>query len=462
MFDYFSDFATQHEAVRNAFRIALETNRTLILPQIRLGNKDIHWAPFTLLQKYYESQDKATLKSLCSRDEINWRTVLHPCRDLNRWIEIPWSTLFDLNAVRAQFGIRIYERISGHGWGVYEPLLSHINLSSADVVVVDPNSFPSNGSNWDVAEQQKQQVMSNSFFSLFSSTPLNEEEESLKLKSPLKVLVKSEQLLQLNQRYIQFGSLVFGLRFQTSINKKQTALQKALRSNVFVAPDQLQPVDAVAQTITKTMSGINGFNVIHMNLETLVKIELQNRRNMELENAEINGKTYVDTTPEMHADGTPFSPLELLNQLDANTQSDLMVALVRELQGDMPINQAIAAGLPLRDSLLKSHLQRSPAIAPKSDRRNLLSACIDYRKQVDAQYPIYLLVNDIYADIIAHPELFGPLIEAFPCIFTKNDIYSWGDVNRNWANAISQDPDMDYESLLSPFVEILVARKGRL
>jgi hypothetical protein len=461
--DYYSDFATQHEAVRNAFRIALETNRTLILPQIRLGNKDIHWAPFTLLQKYYESQDKTTLKNLCLRNEKNWKTVLHPCRDLDHWIEMPWSSFFDLDAVRDQFGIRIYERTSGHGWGVYEPLLSHVGLTSADVIAVDPNSFPSNGSDWDVAEQKKRQVMTSSFFSLFSSSssPLNEEEESLKLRSPLKMLVKSEQLLQMNQRYIQFGSLVFGLRFQTNISKQQSALQKALRSNVFVSPNQFHAVNAVAQSITETMSGLGGYNVIHMNLEKLVRIELENRRAMGRENAEIDGNTYVDSTAEVHPDGTPYSPLELLTQLDSNTQSDLMAALVLELQGDIPINQAVAAALPLGDSLLKDHLLKSPAIASENDRRSLLSACIDYRKQVDAQYPIYYLVNDVYSDIIAHPELFGPLIDAFPCTFTKDDIYGWGIVDFNWANAISQDSNINFENLLSPFVEILVARKGK-
>jgi hypothetical protein len=460
--DYYSDFATQHEAVRNAFRIALETNRTLILPQIRLGNKDIPWAPFTLLQKYYESQDKATLKNVCLHDKKNWRTTLHPCRDLDHWVEMPWSSFFDLDTVREQFGIRIHERTSGHGWGVYEPLLSHLDLTSADVVAVDPNSFPSNGSDWEVAEKWKPKALTSSFFNLFSSPQLNEEEESLKLKSPLKVLIKSEQLLQMKQRYIQFGSLVFGLRFQTSINKQQRALQKALRSNVFVSPNQFHAVNAVAQSITQTMGGPGGYNVIHMNLETLVRIELENRRAMGHENAEIDGGTYVDTTVEVHPDGTPYSPLELLNQLDASTQYDMMVALVRELQGDMPINQAVSAGLPMRESLLKEYLHRSPVTRLANDRKSLLSACIDYRQKVDAQYPIYYLVNDIYSDIIAHPELFAPLIDAFPCTFTKHDIYGWGAVDSNWANAISQTSNLNFENLLSPIVEILVARKGKV
>ncbi|CAO3656184.1 unnamed protein product [Mucor fragilis] len=454
------DFATQHEAVRNALRIALETNRTLILPQVRLGTKDIPWAPYPILQKHYESQDKESLKESCLSNTPNWRTEYQPCRDLNQWIELPWSTFFDLKALKTQFGIRVYERTWGHGWGAQEAMLAHVQLSSQDVVVIDPNSFPSNGSDWDVQDKQKVVDGNGWFSSIFGRGKVQDEvEASKKLLSPLKMLVTADQLLQLDERYIQFGSLVFGLRFQTSTSKKQSALQKGLRSTVFTSPNKFHETNLAAQKITAKMGGANIYNVIHMNLEAIIKTELANQRSMMMENAEIDGTTYVNHFKETHADGTPYLPLELLQQLDYPTQTELMVSLVRELTGDMPIHQALSAAMPFQESALKDLLsQRSVP-----ERSTLLSACIQYRQDIDTRYPIYYMTNDIYPDLHTHPELFGPLLEAFPCTFTPNDMYSWGVVKRDWASKISglNDPDVDYEGMLSPVVEILIARKGK-
>ncbi|KAI9482787.1 MAG: hypothetical protein EXX96DRAFT_555629 [Benjaminiella poitrasii] len=457
------DFATQHEAVRNAFRIALETNRTLILPQLRLGQKNIPWAPFPALQKYYESQDKELLKSLCTRGKKNdWRLKYHSCEDLNDWIELPWSMFFDLKALQTQFKIRIHERAWGHGWGVNEASLSHLELAKSDIAILDPNSFPSNGSDWDTSEQKQHVMSSNGFLGFISNAPFHripsETESSLELKKPLKMLVTSQQLKGLQERYVQFGSLVYGLRFQTTINKRQNALQKALRSNVFVAPNKLHEVNVVANKIIKKLGGSRQFNMVHMNLESLTKTELENQRLMNRAEAEIEGRRFVDGTREFYPNGTALSAYELLNQLDESIQTELMASLVRELQGDMPINQAISATLPFQSSELKDTLSKSGL----KDRENLLSACIDYRKTVDERYPIYFLTNDVYLDIIGHPELFGPLLKAFPCTFTKKDIYEWGVVKSNWTDEIHalRDSDIDYESALSIIVETLIARKS--
>ncbi|KAF1801653.1 hypothetical protein V8B55DRAFT_1472787 [Mucor lusitanicus] len=451
------DFATQHEAVRNAFRIALETNRTLILPQVRLGTQDIPWAPYPVLQKYYESQDKESLKASCLANTPNWRTAYQPCRDLNQWIEVPWSTFFDLEALKTQFGIRVHERTWGHGWGVQESMLAHVQLAAHDVVSVDPNSFPSNGSDWDVQDKQKVVDGSKWFGGIFARVE-DETEASKRLVSPLKMLVTADQLLRLEERYIQFGSLVFGLRFQTSTSKKQSALQRGLRSTVFTSPNRFLETNLAAQKITAKMGGANIYNVIHMNLEAVTKTELANQRSMMMENAEIDGTTYVEHFKEAHADGRPYSPLQLLQQLDHSTQTELMVSLVRELTGDMPIHQALSAAMPFQESALKNLLSQSAT----PDRSSLLSACIQYRKNIDTRYPIYYMTNDVYPDLHTHPELFGPLLEAFPCTFTPNDMYNWGVIQQDWASKISglSDPDVDYEGMLSPIVEILIARKG--
>lgn len=440
----------------------------MILPQLRLGkNKD--WAPFPVLQKHYESQDKETLKSICQQKKSSdWRTDYQPCQDLNDWIEVPWSTFFDLDLVRDQHNVRVHERKVGHGWGMDDPTTFHLGLSRDDVIVVDPTSFPSNGSDWEMIEQlQQQQQKSNNkagFKDRFFSTQdglSQEERDSMTLRLPLKNMVNTTQLLQMDQKYIQFGSLVYGLRFLTSGSKQLVALQKAMRKDVFVVPNQFQPVTQVAKTITKTLGGVEVYSAIHMTMDALARIELENQKMLKKENAEIQGKRFVDTTKVAHADGTPYSVQELLDQLSPKIQTELMSALVRELKGDMPINQAISASLPLEDSSLRDLLSSPSSL--ETSRRSLLTACIDYRKTEDKTFPIYYLSNDVYDDIIAHRELFGPMIDAFPCTFTKNDIYEWGVVNSNWAKNIYSltDQDVDYEKLLSPVVEMLVARDGK-
>lgn len=462
--EHISDFAIQHEAVRNAFRIALETNRTLILPQLRLGTKDIPWAPFPLLQNYYGSQDKNLLKQLCSQGRKSWQTELQPCRDLNSWVEVPWSTLFDLTPLTKKFKIRIIERTEGHGWGINEPSLLHLQLKDSDITILDPNSFPSNGSDWNSAQKLDQQrVMSNKNFNFFSgfnrNKPTTEYEESLKLKGPLKNLVTAKQLGEIKEKYIQFGTLVYGLRFETSKTKQQITMAKALKTNTFVTPNQLEKLNDITQSIVHTLGGTSKFNMIHMNIETITKIELQNQIMLKKEAAEIEGKKFVNKIVQFYPDGSPYSKLDLLIQLDNQTQTDLMASLVRELHGDMPINQAISAVLPFKESILKKLMLTKPI----RDRKALLDACVDYKKKHDSRYPIYYLQNDVYSDITQHPELFNPLLKIFPCTFTINDICNWGVVERKWAEGIFEkmDHDVDYELILSQVLEILIARKGK-
>ncbi|KAI8640424.1 hypothetical protein BD408DRAFT_419871 [Parasitella parasitica] len=451
------DFASQHEAVRNAFRIALETNRTLILPQVRLGTKDIPWAPYTILQKYYESQDKELLKATCLLDKKDWRTEFQPCGDLNQWIELPWSSFFNLKELNTRFGIRVLERKWGHGWGMHEPMLSHLKLTQHDIVAVDPTSFPSNGSDWDIQDQQKV-INRGSWSNLFTNSgQRNEVEASTKLATPLKTLVTSDKLLQIEERYIQFGSLVFGLRYQTKISKKQTKLQVALRSKVFTSPNQFNQINLVAEKITSKLGGSGIYNVMHMNLGDVTKTELVNQISMAREIAEIEGTAFVNHLKLEHADGVPYSPEELLQQLDHSAQNELMLSLVRELEGDMPIHQALSAALPFQKSKLKDLTQQD-----QTKRSEMLLACIEYVKTVDNSYPIYYLTNDVYSDIDAHPEFFGPLVKAFPCTFTPVDMYNWGVIKKGWTSGIPElnDPDVDYEAMLSPIIEILVARQG--
>ena len=105
-----SDFPEQQECFRNGIRLALETNRTIIAPMLRI-NKSYPWMPFEDLAKRYEAQDKKILRSLCSSNQRNWRTELEPCETIDEWTEIPWSSIMDLEAIKKDYGVRIIEHV---------------------------------------------------------------------------------------------------------------------------------------------------------------------------------------------------------------------------------------------------------------------------------------------------------------------------------------------------------------
>lgn len=384
-------------------------------------------------------------------------TKYQPCQQLNQWIELPWSTFFNLDVLRNEFSIRIIERTTDHNWGTLDTLTPF--LKPEQVIVLDPTSFASNGSDWETKIKiNRDQSFFSRFFSFAEPDSSQEEKDSLELTVGLKNVIRSQDLMQINQRYVQFGSLVYGLRFLTNASRHQSALQRALRSNVFVSPNQFHAVNQVSQTIVNALGGAGTYNCMHMTIGDLAKTELLNQISMKRENAAIEGIKFVDDTKLSDDDGQPYNATQLLNQLNPNAQFDLMAALVRELNGDMPINQAVSVALPLKHSLLRDLLSK-PYI---KNRQSLLDACIDYRKAVDIRYPIYYLSNDVYKDIHQHLELFGPLIKAFPCMFTKNDMYIWGLVDSEWAERIHglNDLEVDYDDLLSIVVEILVASKG--
>lgn len=391
-------------------------------------------------------------------------TQFQPCIELNEWIELPWSTFYNLDRLRKEFKLRIIERVYDHGWGSNDKLTPFIR--EEEVIVVDPTSFPSNGSDWESMGQTMVKSSSEGLFSRFFSVKKNEEGESLKLKSGLKNVIRSEDLMGIEEKYIQFGSLVYGLRFLTSLSPQQTALQQGIKdAGVFLIPDRFYAVNQVSQAIIETLGGEKKFNSIQLSFAQLVMTELINQMNMKRENALIEGQEFKDDTKFSFEDGRAYGGKELLDQLSSKGQTELMSAVVRELSGDMPINQAISAGLPLKESLLKELINsKQPVSNSIQSRHKLLLACIDYRKAVDARYPIYYLSNDVYNDdIYAHLELFGPMIKSFPCTFTKHDMYNWNKIDKDWVKKVSvfRDPDVDYEKLISPIIDILVASKGK-
>ncbi|KAG0175746.1 hypothetical protein DFQ28_003224 [Apophysomyces sp. BC1034] len=411
------DYVQQHDQLRNAIRLALETNRTIIAPRLRMGSS-YDWAPFSLLAKHYEAQDKTILRRLCQFDSSDWRTELEPCSTLNDWTEINWSSLYDLELLRKRFKVQIVER-EGYGWGTHESWLGGVQPS--DVVVVDATSFLSNGTKWEHEEVGDQWRMWN-WMRWFEES---DEEASLKLTEPLTTnVVRGDILRAIDAKIIQFGALSSGLRYPITPSKPMAALSRAMTRWAFVSPNQFKPAANTANNIINTLGGPSGYSSLHINVAQLVA------------NTQEDGMS--------------------LDQFNADMQKEMMDSVVLEVFGDIPINQAVSAAMPLKPSPLLDFLHNGTVVG---DRRQLLEACIDYRRNIEQRYPIYYLVTDSPPE--THPDLFKPLLEFFPCTFTMSDMIVWQVVNRTWTENQAGSDQVDYDQLFLPIVEVLIAGKDQ-
>ncbi|KAI8367500.1 uncharacterized protein BYT42DRAFT_586500 [Radiomyces spectabilis] len=450
------DFAEQQEAFRNALRLAVETKRTIIAPMLRLGNP-YAWLPFEDLAKRYEAQDKTVLKQLCSRNQDDWRTQMESCESLNDWTEIPWSSLFDLKVFEREFQIKIIERTSGHGWGVRESVLGG-NVPINDVLVVDPMSFDTNGTEWEHVEPAMggwQQW----FTQRKPKTPV-------KLTEPLKKVISSSQLVHMNTRLVQFGALSSAARYQTRNTKTQVALHRALTKRLLIVPNQMTALTLQAKQITDALGGSSGYSSLHINMAKLVALD--NRRNkdkteddnvQQQEDAAIDQQVKVESSQgeesdEQAVNGTTSMRLE---DMDKNARLRMMDGVVLEIFGDIPINVAVSAGLPIQPSKLQDIVSTGELPTTPKSRRELLDACTEYRRTIELRYPIYYLVNDIAESPETRPDVFGPLLKFFPCVFSKSDFQKWGILDMSFVKRQSELFDgANHAKLLEPILDILV------
>lgn len=312
---------------------------------------------------------------------------------------MPWSSVFDLKPLQTQFGIRIIERVDGHGWGESESALLSNDVKDS-VIIVDPMTFPTNGSEIDP-----------------NAEPAEE--------PPLKRYLRAPQLKELKDfGYIQFGALSSAGRIRTANSVGQSSLHRALTRSVFVTPQPTIPgLSAVAKQIMHALGGLGRFSSLHLNLAQFMALDGRSDR------------------------------------LEDNGQ-ELMDAVVLEVFGDIPINQAVAAAMPILQPSRLAELMNQP----QQDRRQLLDACVEYRRKIDSRYPVYYLVNDLVADPKARPDIFGPLMQFFPCVFTRRDMADWNIINSHWPTEdpfYDRDPDADYNTLLASLLDITLATRGR-
>ncbi|KAI8331561.1 hypothetical protein BC941DRAFT_438708 [Chlamydoabsidia padenii] len=398
------EFTDQHEAFRNAIRLGKELDRTVIAPMLRLG-KPLPWQPFdTLAHSYTFSQNKQQLNETCHTND-------QACNTMNDWTEIPWSSLFDLKAISSEFGIPIIERTQGHGWGIDESALVD---TITDVVVVDVLTFIENATLHNGQGRRGKSSV---------------KQDSL----PLKTVIRPQQWDTLTHRqYIQFGSLSSTARYQVHTTSQQMALRKALNRHLLVSPNQMVPLKQQADKVIETLGGVNHFSSLRLDLAKVIALDAR-----------------------VNKDGALT-----MDDLDTQTQKELMDAVVLEVFGDIPINQAVSAALPVKpDSDLANVLSQPTSL----ERKKLLEACINYRQHYEERYPIYYLVNDHIPSPASRPDIYGPLLSFFPCLFTKHDMKQWGKLDMStWISShpVLQEKGVDYEKMLDFILDILIAGQG--
>ncbi|GAA5812934.1 hypothetical protein MFLAVUS_006395 [Mucor flavus] len=441
-----SDFPEQQEAFRNGLRLALETKRTIIAPMLRI-NKIYPWMPFEDLAKRYEAQDKVQLAKACAAKIKNWQTELEPCETLHDWFEVPWSSIMDLESIKKDYGIRIIERTSGHGWGVHESALGG-NVDPSDVAIVDVMTYKENGTNWERIDTEKPTVKQNSFSNWIQSNFLAKEE---KLTEPLKYVLTEDKLMEIDAKIIQFGALSSAARYATTTSEIQLDLRKAMMKTRFNVPDQLTQLTKQSNAIVSALGGKFQYSTLILNLSKLVALDA---RAGNMQNLAVDGGNTSPVKPSTH--------VVSMEDLNDNSKKELMDAVVLEIFGDIPINQAISAAMPIKPSKLADLLETGRSLTNPLERKQLLEACVEYHKKIETKYPVYYLMNDMDIAAETRPDIFGPLIKMFPCVFSTADMKKWDIQSENWAQGQEElnDPNVNYEKLLQPLLDILIAGKG--
>lgn len=406
----------QLNSLRNGLRLALDTNRTLILPYLRLGATLNDWVPFEDMARRYEAQDKTQHTSLCN--------TLDPALGcqyrLSSWTEIPWSTLFDLTFLQ-QHSVKVVERKNldwrhGGGW---------LTGDDDNVVVMDPLTYWENGTHFDTHEKQTatQQTLWQWLYPI--------QQTMASTNAPLEHQRISSQYLQdhLQQpRLIQLGSLTLGTSISTQKSEAEARLLKDLSNRL--VPNQLASLNHAADNIIKTLGGPQGYTSFHLHLSTLIQREI----------------SLLEQQQDLVA-----------HDLDSATFLAMMDAVVLELLGEIPIGQAFSAALPIQPSRLLDHLHSNASLIKNDD--SLLDVCMDYRNNVDPNYPIIYLVTDTL-DTLDRTNM-APLLDFFPCLITRHDVQTWSPLPFGWSSVIPgygmDDALVNYDVLLRPFLDILVA-----
>ncbi|KAI9497091.1 hypothetical protein BDB00DRAFT_53468 [Zychaea mexicana] len=459
------DYLEQHEALRMAVRLAYETNRTVKAPPLRLAYGN------------------------------------------STWIHIPWSKLFDFSPLEQTFGIRIFDRpvaatTTSSPTESRETPLPTIEYEQAEYyerVEITHNSHLRNN-----AQQQKTKSKNPWFFMQWfqkgTGSAVNGHGRKLldvvvdsSLPAPPKRIFTLSDLKKLESPYVHCNALgAWMFRKALEVKDQQQILNVAMTSTMLVRPDQLFPMRAAAETIVHALGGAGGFSGLTVHLNRMVPQEESDKWLYADGGDQLEGENST-TTMETRA----AAARALMNRRRMNAIRDAAM----ELFSNMPIDQAVSAAMPVQASALRDYLdehqerlkkQGSSEEQPLLDRRRLLDMCKDYRRHVDERFPIvYMMLHDEDEDNSSNAtptadpllrenqedvaRILKPILDYFPCVFYRKDFYLWEMINASWAiesqlelapkevldgDTLMSTQMVDYERLLSPLLDLLIAGQG--
>lgn len=205
-----SGFHNQRIAFENALTLARLTNRTLLVPPVRLGDDPIHYYKFDTLNLIY-SEPEILLH--CPQ------TVLDPpflpgCIDARRQTMVPWDLIVDLTSLRSQQ--RLVMR-----WNMSQPWVrEELGIPDSDILTIKDRTV---------------------YHFRFLDTIAGESPSHQKYKKDIQI----SDLARAPQRLIQLGTLFGSSRLRLRINHNKEARQKIRRSMSFTNPLFLQVVGAI-------------------------------------------------------------------------------------------------------------------------------------------------------------------------------------------------------------------------
>ncbi|KAI9318996.1 hypothetical protein BX666DRAFT_1413560 [Dichotomocladium elegans] len=414
---YCSDFAEQYKALRTAARLAYETNRTLVAPPFRLVSHHI-------------LDGSSDGKSLVGTSVD--ASMTSEMEEKGAWIDIPWSNLMDFERPRADFGIRIVDQ-TDHKWtGPIEWV--HLSRSGAPASTLTLR-------NW----------FQRPFLRYSNHKQRNSDPKPTRLR-------QLQDLVGMSGRYVHCGILAASVfKHQLLVAEKQQVLQEALNRYLLLRPDRFAPLTTAADGMVRTLGGAGRFTSLTIHLAKYIGSGSNGGSNKRQQQPQTSTALLVITVADEHV---------LVRA---------MTDIILDVFSSIPIDQGVAAGLPIKDPLLSTLSRIPPWLATDpGSRRQLLQACIKYQDEVNQRYPIFFLTTTDL-DLTSYPRIYRPLLESFPCIFTKSDMYHWGDVDSLWwqaAQSIASIQEygeegrentsdlIDLEAVLAPIVDVMVSGRG--
>ncbi|KAG2228196.1 hypothetical protein INT45_009243 [Circinella minor] len=446
--------------------------------------------------------------------ETNRTVVAPPLRlvyDNDTRIQFPWSQLFDFKPIEEAFGIRVVDR----------PLPLPRSYDRLEEDRVQKNEI------WPAEYYERVDITQNE--RLQQQKPVNDWSSSsfmqwvqniTKSVVPPPVVPRTrsifilEELKELENPYVHCHALSSWM-FRKSLDAidQQVQLNLALTTNMLTRPDKVVPMTNAAKAIVRELGGVGKFSGLTVHMDQMVPQGQADKWLFGDDNSDDDNEQGVGEEDKKYN-------VTAASLLMKQRRKDAMKDAALELFSSMPINQAVSAALPIQPSPLRDYLEEQKThdqqqekeeseqhTSTPLDRRRLLNVCKDYRRHIDSKFPvIYLMFNEKSNKSTTivdgndvdkqqqqqqqqieqeedHDDIsvLKPILEYFPCVFYKKDMYQWGIIDGSWAiesqlhfakhvqiqkNDIDSDGQVistqvvDYEQLLAPLLDLLIAGQG--